>query len=476
MTPNLRAAFATFLIFAFGLIAAAPALPQDAPNLERLYREASKRKGKRPVIIIPGILGSELINKRTGEKVWFKLGRSGDDDVRLPVSLDLSASRDDLVPGDVLRKLEIPLFKDIEIYQELIRALENYGGYTRGSWDESEQSLDDKYFLFPYDWRRDNIETAQILFRKVEKLKRDSGNPDARFNIIAHSMGGLVARYAAMYGDKDIGTAQPQPTWAGDEHFNKIFMFGTPNEGSAEALQVLLHGWGVVKSINLPFVRDVNPLDLLTMPAAFQLLPHEGTFHAYDEFLKPLPVDLFDPATWKLYNWSFYGVDDLLDDFSEAEVGRMEEYLKIVLGRADAFHKALNADGDDRGNVGLFIIGSDCKPTLDGVVIYRDEKKKRWVTLGEDKSFRRSDGEKVDDERVESVIFRPGDGRVSRRSLLAETLAENKRLSVLYDSALPLTYALFICEEHDKLTGNKTIQNNLLTALISEASLHSRIQ
>lgn len=475
-TPTLRAAaipiFLAFLILSVPL----PVSAQDTPDLSRLYKEASKRKGKRPVIIIPGILGSELINQKTGEKVWFRLGRSSDDDLKLPVNLNLEDSRDNLVPGDIVRKLEIPFFKDEEIYQELIDALERYGGYTRGSWDETEQTLDDKYFLFPYDWRRDNVETARILFRKVEKLKRDSGNPDAIFNIIAHSMGGLVARYAAMYGDKDLTDEPTLPTWPGDLHFGKIFMFGTPNEGSADALQILLEGWGAVKYINLPFVRDVSPLELLTMPSAFQLLPHEGTFNAYDEFLKPMPVDLYDTKTWIKYSWSVYGKKEIFKDFSEAEVGRMEQYLEVVLNRAKAFHRALNSDGEERGNVGMFIIGSDCKPTLDGVVIYKDVKKDKWVTLTEDNSFRRSDGEKVDRKIVKALIYQPGDGRVSRRSLLAETLAENKRLSVLYDSALPLTHALFICEQHDKLTGNKTIQNNLLAALISEASLSSRVE
>ncbi|QQS42597.1 MAG: hypothetical protein IPM63_06590 [Acidobacteriota bacterium] len=471
-----RAALLPLILALLILSVPVPAGAQDTPDLARLYKEASKRKGKRPVIIIPGILGSELINKRTGEKVWFKIGRSSDDDVRLPINLNLEESRDDLVPGDIVRKLDIPLFKDIEIYQELIVALERYGGYTQGTWDENEQSLDDKYFLFPYDWRRDNVETARILFRKVEKLKRDSGNPDAVFNVIAHSMGGLITRYAAMYGDKDLTEGPYEPTWPGDMHFGKIFLFGTPNEGSADALQVLLEGWGAVKNINLPFVRDVTPVELLTMPAAFQLLPHAGTFHAYDEFLKPLNIDLYDAKTWIKYNWSFYGRKDIFKDFSEAEVGRMEQYLEVVLNRARNFHTALNADGEERGNVAYFIIGSDCRPTLDGVVIYRDEKNQRWVTLAEDDSFRRSDGVKVDDKAVEALIFQPGDGRVSRRSLLAETLAEDKRLSVLYDSALPLTHALFVCEEHDKLTGNKTIQNNLLTALVSEASLSSRVE
>jgi len=447
-----------------------PASAQKSPDLAKLFKDASKRRGKLPVIIIPGILGSELVNEETGEKVWFKIGRSKDDDVRLPVTLDLSKSRDSLVPGDIVRKLDIPILSDVEVYQQLIDSLENYGGYTPGSWDEPDGELSDKYFLFPYDWRRDNVETARELFRRVERLKRSVGRPDAKFNIIAHSMGGLIARYAAMYGDRDLSANAHRPDWAGDAHFSKIFLFGTPNEGSADALQVLLEGFGAIKNINLPFVRDVTPVDVLTMPAAFQLLPHEGTFQIYDENLEPLDVDIFDISTWRKYGWSIFGEDDLLKRFSEAEVGRMEQYLGIVLSRAKRFHEALTASSNGRGNVGFFIIGSDCIDTLDAVVIYRDVKKDRWVTLSKPDSFRRSDGVKVDSRQLEPLMLRPGDGRVTRRSLLAETLDGGKKQSVLFNSALPLTYALFMCEVHDKLTGNRTIQDNVLTALVSEAS------
>lgn len=452
------------------IMATASAFPQKTTDLGKVYKNAADRKGKLPLIIIPGILGSELVNQDTGEKVWFTIGRSKDDDVRLPVGLDLRASRDGLLPGDIIRKLDIPILKDVEVYQQLIDSLRAYGGYTPGSWDDPGDDLYDRYFLFPYDWRRDNVETSQILFRKIEKIKRDTGNPDLKFNVIAHSMGGLVARYAAMYGDADIPEGEIVPTWAGERHFSKIFLFGTPNEGSADALQVLLEGFGAIKNINLPFVRDVTPIDVLTMPAAFQLLPHEGTFRVYDEDLRPLEADIYDPATWRKYGWSIFGEKGLLDRFSEPEIGRMEAYLEIVLKRAKRFHEALTASEDGRGNIGFFIIGSDCIDTLDGVVIYRDAKKDRWVTMSKADSFRKSDGTKVDSKDVEAVLIKPGDGRVSRRSLLAETLDASKRKSVLFDSALPLTYALFVCEEHDKLTSNRTIQNNVLTALVSEAT------
>jgi hypothetical protein len=206
------------------------------------------------------------------------------------------------------------------------------------------------------------------------------------------------------------------------------------------------------------------------MPSLFQLLPHARTEKFYDENLNPLNIDLYDIATWKKYGWSIYGDANFEKEFSEAEAGRFETYLALILRRAKRFHQALNVKNTKRSSVGFSLIGSDCKDTLDAVVIYKDIKKDKWITQADTNSFRNSKNEKVESGQLKNIMLMPGDGSVTRRSLLAETLAEDKRQSTLFDSALPLTSAFFICEDHDKLTGNLTVQNNFLTALVSEAS------
>ena len=122
---------------------------------------------------------------------------------------------------------------EIEIYQKLIGALQNRGGYAEGKWDNPTiKGYEDTFYVFAYDWRLDNVENARILIRKIEDLKRKLKRPNLKFNIIAHSMGGLISRYAAMYGSADL----PRKA-ASDlgrlETFHKIFLLGTPNEGSA---------------------------------------------------------------------------------------------------------------------------------------------------------------------------------------------------------------------------------------------------
>src|SRR5215218_7737277 len=219
------------------------------PDLGRVFAGAAGRKGKRPVIVIPGILGSRIVNRRTGEVVWPSAFRSDVDGLSLPATPDLAANRDELVAARIVEAAKLArIAPEVYVYHHLLRALEDYGGYREGDWANPPEGGDqDTFYVFAYDWRRDNVESARLLAKRVEALKLKLGRPDLRFNVIAHSMGGLIARYAAMYGDRDLpaGNEKPSPDWAGARDFNKIFMFGTPNEGSMQALEVVLKGYTI---------------------------------------------------------------------------------------------------------------------------------------------------------------------------------------------------------------------------------------
>src|SRR5215204_3348605 len=185
--------FLALICFIFTL---APTFAQDPPKSEPV--KAPIRTGKAPIIIIPGLTGSDLYNERTGEHVWFRPHRVDDDDIRLPISPNIARNRDNLVSRDVIRELKVIKFlPEIEVYERLIDALQTRGGYKEGKWDVPTKDGDkDTFYVFPYDWRRDNIESARKLVRRIEQLKRKLGKPGLKFNVIAHSMGGLVARYA----------------------------------------------------------------------------------------------------------------------------------------------------------------------------------------------------------------------------------------------------------------------------------------
>lgn len=459
---------------------------KKVPNLDLIFAGAKLQKGKRPVIIIPGILGSELQDPTTKETAWLNLSAIKGDNLALPISPDLGKNRDTLVARRIIETAKVfSLLPEISVYQSLTGAMERYGGYRAGDWQNPAPGGDrDTYYVFAYDWRLDNTENARLLIRNVEALKEKLGDPDLRFNVIAHSMGGLITRYAAMYGDKDLPAAgeKPVPDWAGAAHFNKVFMFGVPNEGAMATLQALNKGYSVSGFSIGSITREV----IITSPAVFQLLPHQSTVRFYDEDLEPLEVDLYDPETWKKYGWSAYTDQRFLAQFSgdqntasgngggrKSEYGdavtraELDAYFAAVLRRAEAFHDALDADTRVPASLGFFAFGGDCDLTLDGAVIYRDAETGVWKTLFSPKSFRNSAGRKISKTAVRQKILAPGDGSVTRRSLLAETVSEENYRNSIFRRTIPVT-ATFFCETHDELPNNKIMQNNFLTALIQE--------
>ncbi len=441
--------------------------PLTAPNPK------PAQKGKMPVIVIPGLVGSELVNKETDEVVWFELQRSKTDDLRLPISANLEKNRDNLVPRDILRNIKFLSFlPETEIYQKLATTLEVPGDYKEGKWDApTEDGYEDTYYVFPYDWRRDNVENARLLIRRLNELKTKLKRPDLKFNIVAHSMGGLIARYAAMYGDADLpgGTRQPKPTWAGAAHINKIFLVGTPNEGSMPSLDALVNGYALgARGINIPFVQNLNKFDMFTIPAMYELLPHGGTLRALDENLKPLRIDIYNPMTWEKYGWAAYTDPKFTKEFTIQEQSQARAYFRVVLNRAKRFHQALDTGVNAKSPVAIYLLGSDCKPTLDAMVIYRDSKKGKWRSLFRAESFRGSGGRKITNEELEPLIFAKGDGVVTERSFLTSTLPGAIVRANGFKTALPARDVSFVCDVHNRLVSNEQVQNKLFTDLISK--------
>ncbi len=75
-------------------------------------------------------------------------------------------------------------------------------------------------FEFPYEWRNSNVLTGNQLQSKIQEIKEKTKS--SKVNLIAHSMGGLVAR--SYIEDKN---------YAND--VNQLITLGTPHRGSPEA-------------------------------------------------------------------------------------------------------------------------------------------------------------------------------------------------------------------------------------------------
>lgn len=451
--------------------------------------------GKRPVIIIPGITFSKIVDP-AGKTVWFNVKRSKTDDLRLPMtSRVLSRNRDTLRPKDIIREVKLPVLPDLEFYKGLLDALEGHG-YTEAQWTNAKAS--DVFYVFPYDWRHDNVETAHLLVKQMLAVKRALKRPDLKFDIMAHSMGGLVARYAAMYGLTDLppeGRA-PVPNWSGAAHIDKLMMFGTPNEGSFGVFDALLNGYPLIFRRNLPFVDDLTAQDLLSMPAAYQLMPHGGSARFLDENLQPIKVDLYDPETWIKYGWGAIvdpkflgklkdadrlavknkkikpekpdkdaGVDDRLT--SQTTYAQVRSFFASALGRAKLFHRALNVTVT-RSPIELYAYGGNCDPTLDAAVLVFDRAENRWDTLLDARDIKTSAGTEIKKDAVKAALFVMGDNRVTEGSLLAAAKTTTAGKAEFTGGKFPLKLSLFTCAPHNKLFLDKVTQDSFLKALAGE--------
>ena len=441
---------------------------RKTPNLERIFATARASSGKRPVVVIPGILGSELINPKTGEKVWPSAFRTSEEG--LPISPNLEANRDDLVPGKIVETAKLAkLLPEVYVYRDLLDALRVYAGYHEGDWENPAADGDrDTFYVFAYDWRRDNVANARELVRRLQRLKDKLKRQDLKFNIVAHSMGGLIARYAAMYGDADLppDDVAIHPTWLGAAHISKIVMLGTPNEGSSDAFATMVEGYSITEGLRrrVPLLNKLTAEDAARTPSVFQLMPHQEAAKFLDENLQPLNIDLYDPEVWKRYGWGALHSAE----FRRGYTGNIEDvdvYLANTLKRARRFQEALDAVESADSPVILLAIGGDCEETLSAPVIMRDPKRNRWLTLLRPREYRTAAGVKMSKRQVTEAMVAPGDGRVTRSSLLGENLTKTR------DPVTGFTlsrYAVFGCDLHGALPRNKTLQDNALSAIVGE--------
>jgi pimeloyl-ACP methyl ester carboxylesterase len=459
---------------ALSLVSSACISARRNPNLEQIFAAARARTGKRPVIVIPGILGTELINSKTGETVWpsaFRTSQEG-----LPINADLASNRDDLVPGKIVETVKLArVIPEVYVYRDLLEALRRYAGYRDGDWENPAiDGYQDTFYVFAYDWRQDNVANARALVRRLERLKSKLQRPDLKFNVVAHSMGGLIARYAAMYGDVDLpeGDGPIQPTWIGAAHIAKIVMIGVPNEGSADAFATLAEGYSITEGLRrrIPLLNKLTAQDAVRTPSVFQLMPHRQAVRFLDENLQPVEIDLYDAEVWKRYGWSAIYSPEFRRHYvqsigTDGQVDELDGYLAATLKRARRFHQALDSVENIDSPVTLLAIGGDCEETLNSPLILRDEKRNRWLTLVRPREYRTSTGLKISKRAATEAMYAPGDGRVTRTSLLGENLFNTRDNQMGFSLS---RYAVFGCDLHGQLQRNKTLQDNALTAIAGE--------
>ena len=260
------------------------------------YEHQIRQSGfmQNPIIVIPGILGSNITNLENENTLWGDFGESfanpdADENLRMiALPMQMGKTLDQLqgisTADGSLRYIKgsvagIPI--SINTYASMLSALgvgEQQG--AGASLNKLDDYIDDRRneanaFEFSYDWRRSMDENAVRLgeyIRQVTRfvqLQRGSHEP-IKFDIVAHSMGGLITRYYLQYGEQLLpaGDAMPIANWSGSAQIERVVLIAPPNGGALPGLDCLLTG--IPKN---PITPRYDPVVLGTLPAVYQLFP-----------------------------------------------------------------------------------------------------------------------------------------------------------------------------------------------------------
>lgn len=308
-------------------------------------RAALAATGREPVIVIPGVAGSEFTASSTftlnvdnghggtysrtysgGEKVWVNTWEAlalGPDDYFDALKLKADGST------PVAPALKVSRIYG-SAYDDLIGYLERQG-YTRGV----------DLWLFPYDWRKDirvtNAELNALVTKALTAANGGRTDPATwtikRVDLVGHSMGGMVGRSYIT----DTTRAQ---------RVDQLITLGSPQLGATKFLKTLMYGddfgphfLGI--GLDSQEIKDV----VQNMAGAMELLPSSRYYTYYDNSdsgrLRPYVEDReVDGSTTTKGVLDYNGVKQLL--LNTGKNG-------TVLNTAESYHTAI--DGMRNGGV-----------------------------------------------------------------------------------------------------------------------------
>lgn len=229
---------------------------------------------KGPVILIPGIMGSSLRRAADGGEVWPNVNEmvlSGSDSYLDQLKLSSGGAQlpgRELEPGGMLERASFSVFGQPIVTQNF------YGDLVKQFTDRG-YVLGEDLFEVAYDWRSDLRTQTARLQEAVEAAR--AASPTSKVNIVAHSMGGLLAKqYLSIPGNAAL--------------VERVVLVGTPQLGAPSMFKVLNYG------DNLGFQIPIIKMDLLNphkikeisqnMPGAYELLPSREYVAAAGGYIK----------------------------------------------------------------------------------------------------------------------------------------------------------------------------------------------
>ncbi|MEM9057442.1 MAG: hypothetical protein AAGD86_08195 [Pseudomonadota bacterium] len=445
-------------IWAIGLLAATLiGCGTPRPDLERLYRFETTSTTQPPVVFIHGFMGAKLRDAATGETLWPL--PPGANPTRLALDIDGASLMPSGPPAEAfaLSGDEENLALDPAIFE----VLELAGGYRPADAGAPAADGARRQYAFLYDWRQDVARSAAELGAFIAQIQADHGNPDLKVDLVAHGTGGLVARWYLRFGMRDVQDSNEfQPNMEGTAAVRRAILLGTPNLGTIKSVTEAIYGLDRRGTGDGP--RALRPEILATMPALYQRFPHPVSNWLTNTEGDRLDIDVYEASLWQSFGWSVF--DDkaaarVVDRDGEDGLTLLQAYFARQIERARRFAWALSVP--PRSNaIDYVIFGGACAPTPTKLLVEAVDGQS-VLRLYPDAIAKPVPG--IDYERL---MLEPGDGTTPKSSLLARQALDPRvpQHKYLY---LPIDYALFLCEEHNLLTGNLYFHDNLLHALLN---------
>lgn len=438
---------------------------REKPPLDDLYGNRNQ-PDQPPLILIPGVFGSRLLDTRNGHEIWprspIKLLFSSYKGLEVEIDeTTLNPATGHVQPYQVFRE---GLGRDF--YGKILDTIEGPGRYVRRIPGQPVELGQRNYYVYLYDWRLDNVAAVAGLHEMIERVRADYNDPHLKVDLLAHSNGGLLARYYARYGNKDYldtNLSNVPLTYSGASAIRRLLIVGTPNLGSMQP--VLSH----VRGEEIGF-RKIPAEVIASISGAPQLMPHPAVPWLVNSGGNIINRDVFDISTWRDFKWSIFDPkvrERTIRRKGGGAAGKryleiLEAYLAKHLVRGRNFMLLLSRQSDVR-DVKPFVFGGDCEATVARLIVEKQRNK----------LIAREHPDKIEIPQTDidyyDVMHDPGDSVVTRNSLLG--IYEND-LIYGYDAISPMkiSHSVFLCEEHQLLTGNPTFQNNLLHTLFNNFS------
>ncbi len=187
-----------------------------------------------------------------------------------------------------------------------------------------------------------------------------------------------MLKYAGLSLEEAEAGAAARPGFT----IRRLVMVGTANGGALRILREMDRGRSYVPLIG----RRIEPEVLFTMPSLYQDLPAYQPRPFLDEHGRPLPLELYDPATWRDNGLSIFG------EAARARADRRPElfgdpearfaFLTRALDRAKRFHTQLGRDLPV-GATRFYSVQNTYVPTPHAVVLRRRAGRAEMLFTGD---------------------------------------------------------------------------------------------